>query len=138
MGSICFARSRKRFAAGQLSNVVGTNAVTKQSRNVRTFFTCATGSPRRLALPPRDDSFASLRGTAMTKQSRDARLHAFLTDTLALWRVDGTVEAGDGDVVATVTSATGTLLWIERTCEDGVPFRWRVRWRAAGEAPGAP
>jgi G3E family GTPase len=61
----------------------------------------------------------------------------FLAETLALWGIDGAVEAGDAPVVATIRTQTGAIVWIERA-EAGTPFRWLVRWRAAGEAAGGP
>jgi hypothetical protein len=64
----------------------------------------------------------------------DDRLRAFLADTLALWRVEGTVEAGDGRVVAVILTQEGTTVWIERAAE-GMPVRWLARTRPAGEAP---
>ncbi|MDB5862523.1 MAG: GTP-binding protein, partial [Betaproteobacteria bacterium] len=63
--------------------------------------------------------------------------HIFLAETLALWGIDGAVEAGDAPVVATILTKTGAIAWIERA-ETGTPFRWLVRWRAAGEAAGGP
>jgi hypothetical protein len=59
---------------------------------------------------------------------------AFLTDTLALWRLDGIVEPGDTPVVA-VVRVDGAIVWIEEAPADA-PYRWGVRWRSAGEAPG--
>ena len=58
-------------------------------------------------------------------------LYEFLRDTLALWKVQGTVEAGEGEAVA-VVRAGDAVISIERT-EDG-PFRWRVR-RMGQERP---
>ena len=68
----------------------------------------------------------------------DSGLRDFLADSLALWRVAGTVEAGEGPVVALIRANDGTLAWVERPASDGPPCRWLVRWRGAGEAPGAP
>ena len=42
---------------------------------------------------------------------------------------------GEGAVLAEIHAANGALVWIERGGHD-TPFRWFVRWRAAGEAPG--
>ncbi|MBM3343235.1 MAG: hypothetical protein FJY56_14150 [Betaproteobacteria bacterium] len=66
-----------------------------------------------------------------------APLRAFLADTLALWGVAGDVQQGRGPAVAEICTANGALVWIEPASDDA-PFRWQVRWRAAGEAPGAP
>jgi G3E family GTPase len=63
-------------------------------------------------------------------------LLAFLTDTLALWRIEGAVEAQEAPGVAVIRTARGAVVWIERP-DPGTPFRWLVRWRAAGVAPGA-
>src|ERR671916_485685 len=59
---------------------------------------------------------------------------AFLTDTLALWRVDGIVESGDAPIVA-VVRGQGAIAWIEEAPADA-PYRWGVRWRSANESPG--
>ena len=52
----------------------------------------------------------------------DERIREFLTDSLALWRVNGTVEAGEAPVVA-VIRAGGTIVRVER---KSPPFRWLV------------
>src|SRR5262245_41746176 len=62
-------------------------------------------------------------------------LCVFLADTLALWGVVGEVHAGQGDVLAEIRAGGGASVWVE-TAPDDAPFRWQVRWRAAGEAPG--
>ena len=67
-----------------------------------------------------------------------SRLVDFLADSLALWRVDGTVDAGEAPVVAVVHANDGTIVWVERPTGQDIPCRWLVRWRGAGEAPGAP
>jgi hypothetical protein len=66
----------------------------------------------------------------------DIRIRELLADTLALWRVDGTVEPGEAPVVALVRAADGTTVWVERPGGHDLPLRWLVRWRAADEAPG--
>jgi hypothetical protein len=68
----------------------------------------------------------------------NGRLRDFLADSLALWRVAGTVEAGEGTVVAVVRAADGAVVWIERPSGEAPPCRWLVRWRGVGEAPGGP
>ncbi|HZM45787.1 MAG TPA: hypothetical protein VFC14_13205 [Burkholderiales bacterium] len=68
----------------------------------------------------------------------DGQLRNFVADSLALWRVAGTVEAGEGTVVALVRAADGAIVWIERPSGEAPPCRWLVRWRAAGEASGGP
>jgi hypothetical protein len=68
----------------------------------------------------------------------DSRLRGFLADSLALWRVAGKVAPGEEPVVAVVQADDGALVWIERASGEGMPCRWLVRWRGAGEAPGAP
>jgi hypothetical protein len=87
----------------------------------------------------------------------DDPIRAFLADSLELWRVAGEVEGGETPVVAVIRVA-GTIVWIERVgpkehvarkehsvfreAEDEpsppLPFRWAVRWRAAGDPPGGP
>ena len=68
----------------------------------------------------------------------DSRLRGFLTDSLALWRVAGTVEAGEGPVVAVVRADDGAIVWIEHPSGQELPCRWLVRWRGAGEVSGGP
>jgi hypothetical protein len=67
--------------------------------------------------------------------AEDDRLRAFLEESLALWQIGGTVQAGVVPVVAEMHAASGALVWIERAAND-TPFKWFARWRAAGEAPG--
>ena len=69
-------------------------------------------------------------------RSDAVRLRAFLTDTLKLWRIEGTVESGNAPVVAHIRADSGALAWVERAPGDA-PYRWAVRWRAAGEPAGA-
>jgi hypothetical protein len=65
--------------------------------------------------------------------------HDFLEQTLELWDVTATVDVGDAPIVAIVRAESGAIAWIERTVRPGEPqFRWAVRWRSAGAAPGAP
>jgi hypothetical protein len=66
----------------------------------------------------------------------DSCFRNFLADSLALWRVAGTVDAGEGPVVAVVRADDGAIVWIERPSGQELPCRWLVRWRGAGEAPG--
>ena len=68
----------------------------------------------------------------------DSGIKDFLADSLALWRVAATVEAGEAPVVAVVRTDDGTIVWIERPSAGGPPCLWLVRWRGAGEASGAP
>lgn len=65
----------------------------------------------------------------------EQRLRAFLADSLALWQVTGTVQAGLAPVVAEIRSSSGAIVWVERAGED-TPFKWFARWRSAGDAPG--
>ena len=53
----------------------------------------------------------------------DEHIREFLTDSLALWRVEGSVEAGEAPVVAVVRTNDGTTVRIER---KSAPFRWLV------------
>jgi hypothetical protein len=62
----------------------------------------------------------------------------FLKETLELWGVAGSVEAGEAPLVAMIRSESGTMLWIERPPRDEAQFRWAVRWRRAGDTPGSP
>jgi hypothetical protein len=65
----------------------------------------------------------------------DTRLRSFLNDSLALWGIAGEVRAGRGAAAAEIRAASGVLIWIERA-PAATPFRWLVRWRAAGAEPG--
>jgi hypothetical protein len=65
----------------------------------------------------------------------DTRIRALLEESLALWQVPGTVHGAAVPVVAEIRAASGALVWVERAGTD-TPFRWFVRWRLAGEAPG--
>ena len=53
----------------------------------------------------------------------DDRIREFLKDSLALWRVDGTVEAGETPVVAVIRAHDGPTVRVER---KSPPFRWLV------------
>ena len=55
------------------------------------------------------------------------RVRELLADSLALWRVAGTVVAGDAPVVAVIRAADGAVVRIERPVEVDMPFRWLVR-----------
>jgi hypothetical protein len=63
------------------------------------------------------------------------RLRAFLAESLALWRVGGQVLAGAAPVLIEIRADSGAVVWIERAATD-TPFKWFVRWRVAGDAPG--
>ena len=53
----------------------------------------------------------------------DARIREFLQESLALWRVEGTVEPGEAPIVAVIRARDGTSVSIERRTP---PFRWIV------------
>lgn len=55
----------------------------------------------------------------------------FLVDSLALWQVDGAVEAGTLPVVAAIR-AGDCVVFVERNTDDDAPWRWFVRWSNAG------
>src|ERR1043166_226118 len=76
----------------------------------------------------------------MTQQrgADDARLRDFLADSLALWGVAGTVEAGELDAVAVIRADAGATVWVERFPGRDLPFRWLVRSRGGGGAPDSP
>lgn len=74
--------------------------------------------------------------TADAHDTSEARLRAFLADTLELWRVTAVVTAGAAPAVALIEADGGALVWIERPLTDDSPFRWLVRWRRAGDGPG--
>ena len=53
----------------------------------------------------------------------DSRIREFLAESLKLWRVDATVEAGEAPVVAVIRASDGTTVRVERKAP---PFRWIV------------
>jgi hypothetical protein len=67
----------------------------------------------------------------------DDSVGVFLSDSLQLWGVEGVVEPGETPVLAVIRAGTGTIVWIERVSAADSPFRWAVRSRAAGDAPGS-
>jgi hypothetical protein len=67
----------------------------------------------------------------------DDSVRALLRDSLQLWRIEGVVQPGETPVLAVIRAATGTVVWIERVSAADMPFRWAVRSRAAGAAPGS-
>lgn len=64
-----------------------------------------------------------------------ASAFALLRDSLAVWRVRGTVQAGLPPVVAIVRIDDGTTLRIEAAAPAEAPVRWWVRWPAQGGRP---
>ena len=68
-------------------------------------------------------------------ESQEGRLRVFLAESLELWQVTGTVQAGQAPIVAEIRAASGAIVWVERAGDD-TPFRWLARWRGAGDAPG--
>ena len=56
----------------------------------------------------------------------DDRIREFLADTLALWQVEGSVEALAPPVVAVIRTSDGSVVEIERAA-PGLSFRWLVR-----------
>jgi len=60
------------------------------------------------------------------------QVRGFLGDSLALWGVEGSVEAGALPVVAVVHVSAHTTVWIERPTGEDAPWRWLVRWRDSG------
>ena len=53
----------------------------------------------------------------------DERIREFLKDSLALWRIAGTVEAGEAPIVAVIRARDGTSVRVE---QKAPPFRWIV------------
>jgi hypothetical protein len=62
----------------------------------------------------------------------------FLEETLELWDIAGTVEVGEAPLWAVIRAQSGAIAWIERRSHQEAQFRWAVRWRGAGAAPGGP
>jgi hypothetical protein len=58
------------------------------------------------------------------------RLREFLADSLALWKIAGTVEAGAPPVFALIRVSGGAAVWVERAVGSDMPCRWLVRWRS--------
>jgi hypothetical protein len=54
-------------------------------------------------------------------------VRAFLADSLALWRVAGTVAAGEPPTVAVIRTEAGAIVSVERLVGADIPFRWIVR-----------
>ncbi len=67
--------------------------------------------------------------------SEGERLRAFLAESLALWQVGGEVQTAAAPVLFEIRADSGAIVWIERAAQD-TPFKWFVRWRSAGDAPG--
>jgi len=55
----------------------------------------------------------------------DDRLRAFLAETMALWEIEASVEAGESPQIAVIRSAGGTRVSISKPTND-LPFRWLV------------
>jgi hypothetical protein len=60
------------------------------------------------------------------------RVREFLADSLALWKVAGTVEADALPVVAVIRVSGGATVWIERPAGHDAAWRWFVRWHSPG------
>jgi hypothetical protein len=69
-------------------------------------------------------------------EAASERARALLAQSLAVWRVSGTVEAGEPPVVA-VIHGDGTVVRVEIAAESECPIRWWVRWHASDAAPNA-
>ena len=57
-----------------------------------------------------------------------------LADSLALWGVAGTVEAGEAPLVAVIRADSGAIVWVERPPPGGIALRWLVRAPGNGHA----
>jgi hypothetical protein len=53
---------------------------------------------------------------------------ALLADSLAVWHVCGTVQAGEPSEVAVIHAEDGTVVRVERALDSERPVRWWVRW----------
>ncbi|RPI42597.1 MAG: hypothetical protein EHM59_17465 [Betaproteobacteria bacterium] len=72
-------------------------------------------------------------------QAADARIRAFLADTLVLWAVEGAVEPLAPPGVAAIRAADGNVVVRIERAPAGLPFRWVVRMqRGEVPAPGRP
>ena len=71
---------------------------------------------------------------ASVARGRDERVRAFLADSLALWRVAGTVDAGEPPTVAVIRTEAGAIVSVERPAQADMPFRWIVRARGSERA----
>lgn len=63
---------------------------------------------------------------------KGARVRALLADSLALWQVAGTVDAGAPPAFAVIRACGGATVWVEGPVGHGMPGRWFVRWRSPG------
>ena len=70
----------------------------------------------------------------MTPEVPD-RVRALLAESLAVWRVGGSVAAGEPPVAA-VVHGESTVVRVEIAAESENPIRWWVRWHDAGAAAG--
>lgn len=59
-------------------------------------------------------------------------VRAFLVDSLALWKVEATVEAGASPAAAVIRSSRGATVRVERAAGDDVEWRWFVHWHEPG------
>lgn len=75
---------------------------------------------------------------ASAAHDKDARVRDFLADSLALWHVAGTVEAGELPIVAVIRADTDAIVWVERPAQADMPFRWLVRSRGSGSERARP
>ena len=75
---------------------------------------------------------------ANAAHDNDVRVREFLADSLALWRVAGTVEAGEPPVVAVIRAGAGAIICVERPLQEDMPFRWLVRARGPGTEHARP
>ena len=69
---------------------------------------------------------------------QDARTRELLADSLALWRVAGTVEAGEPPIVAVIRCDADAIVRVERPAQAELPFRWLVRSRGGGSEHARP
>ena len=68
------------------------------------------------------------------------RARTLLADSLAVWHVRGTVQAGEPSEVAVIHAEDGTIVRVERALDSERPVRWWVRWHelnAAAQGAGA-
>jgi len=73
----------------------------------------------------------------MTQPAAERAL-PLLRDSLALWRVDATLDAGQAPVVAVIRTPAGACVHVEAAAPGDAPVRWWVRWREGGGPEGAP
>ena len=73
-------------------------------------------------------------GVASVAGDDDLRVRDLLVDSLALWQVAATVEAGTAGTMAVIHARQGMTVSIEHVTGPDMPFRWRVCSYVVGDS----